>query len=405
VTGSANLLRADHVGGLPRPPWLRERQARFQRGEIGADELERDHRTAVAELVRRQQDIGLGILTDGEITRRNFQESFGGAVTGYDALSYEYPLTVPAAQRKAPGGPDRVPTLRAPSGMAGNGPPVLHRRPAAGRLRLSRNVILEEFRRTSAVAAAASGASGAAGASGDLAVSAPVKVTLIGPDRIAQRFAYESSRDVYPDMDAFLADVVAIERQMIAEVIEAGCRYVQIDEPGYTAYVDQVSLDLMRGRGEDPNQNLTRGIAADNALIAGFPDVTFGVHICRGGGGGRGGDWIHREGSYDAIAERLYGELTFDRFLLEYDSDAAGSFDSLRYMPAGKIAVLGLVSNNGQLETRDYLLRRLDEATRHIPVGSLALCPRCGFGGSNSTEEDIWRKLALIQQVADEVWR
>ncbi len=379
-------LRADHVGGLPRPSWLRVRQAQFQRGEIGAAELEDDHRAAVAELVRRQQDIGLGVVTDGEITRRNFQESFGGAVTGYDALPYEYPLTVAVTGRKARGGTDEVPTVRAPSGMAGNGPPVLHRRPVRERLRLSRTMILEEFRRTAQVA------------------SAPVKVTLIGPDRIAQRFAHESSRHVYPDMDAFLADVVAIERQMIAEVIAAGCRYVQIDEPGYTAYVDQVSLDVMRGRGEDPDQNLARGIAADNALIAGFPGVTFAVHICRGGGGGRGGDWIHREGSYDAVAERLYGELDFDRFLLEYDSAAAGGFDSLRYMPAGKIAVLGLVSNNGQLETRDYLRRRLDEATRHIPVGQVGLCPRCGFGGSNSTEEVIWGKLALIQQLAGEAW-
>ena len=381
-------LRADHVGGLPRPAWLRERQAAFQRGELSAAELADDHRAAVAELVRRQEDIGLGILTDGEVARRNFQESFGGAVAGYDALPYEYPRTVPAAARKPKrGSPDAVPTVRAPSGMASNGPAVLHRRPAAERLQLARNVILEEYLRASAVA------------------STPVKVTLIGPDRIAQRFAHERSRDVYPDMDAFLADVVAIERQMIAEVVEAGCRYVQIDEPGYTAYVDQVSLDVMRGRGEDPERNLARGIAADNALIAGFPGVTFAVHVCRGGGGGRGGDWIHREGSYDAIAERLYGELGFPRFLLEYDSDAAGSFDSLRHMPAGKIAVLGLVSNHSEVETRDYLRRRLDEASRHIPIERVALCPRCGFGASNAADGVVWRKLALIRDVADETWR
>lgn len=387
MTTDLDLLRADHVGGLPRPAWLRDRQAEFQRGEISAARLAEDHRTAVAALVRRQEDIGLGVLTDGEITRRNFQESFGGAVTGYDAKPYEYPRApVRPAMRKDRGDPESLPSVRAPSGMPSDGPPVLHRRPAAERLRLSRNVILEEFLRASAVA------------------SAPVKVTLIGPDRIAQRFAHEDSTDVYPDPDAFLADVVAIERQMIAEVVAAGCRYVQIDEPGFTAYVDQVSLDLMRGRGEDPDQNLARGIAADNALIAGFPGVTFAVHICRGGGGGRGGDWIHREGSYDPIAERLYGGLDFGRFLLEYDSDAAGSFDSLRYLPAGKIAVLGLVSNNGGLETRDYLRRRLDEATRFIPVGQVAICPRCGFGASNSTEDVIWRKLALISEVADETW-
>lgn len=384
-----DLLRADHVGGLYRPVWLRERQAQFQRGEISAEALEQDHRTAIAGLVRRQEEIGLGIVTDGELARRNFQESFGGSVTGYDALPYEYPLTPESPESTTPPGrdPDAVPTVRAPSGMADNGPPVLHRRPAAERLRLTRNVILEEYRRTSSLAAA------------------PVKVTLTGPDRIAQRFAHENSRHVYPDTDAFVSDVVAIERQMIAEVIAAGCRYIQIDEPGYTAYVDQISLDAMRSRGEDPELNLARGIAADNALLEGFSGVTFGLHICRGGGGGRGGNWIHREGSYDAIAERLYSQLNYDRFLLEYDSDAAGSFDSLRYMPAGKIAVLGLVSNHGQVESRDYLRRRLDEATRHVPLEQAALCPRCGFSYSNSTEEIIWRKLALIQEVASEVWR
>src|SRR5262249_11926722 len=148
--------------------------------------------------------------------------------------------------------------------------------------------------------------------------------TLIGPDRISQRFEYETSHDVYADMDEFLADVVAIERQMISEVIDAGCRYIQIDEPGYTAYVDPPLLERMQARGEDPSQNMLRSIAAENALIAGFPGVTFAVHICRGNGGGRGGPGWHREGAYEAIAEELFTQLNFDRFLLEYDSDAAG---------------------------------------------------------------------------------
>src|SRR5262249_47054595 len=145
--------------------------------------------------------------------------------------------------------------------------------------------------------------------------SRPVKLTLIGPDRISQRFAYEDSRHVYADMDAFLADVVAIQRQMISEVVAAGCRYIQIDEPGYTAYVDPPLLERMRARGEDPHQNMRRSIAADNAVIADFPGVTLAVHICRGGGGGRGGPGWHREGSYDAIAEELFSELRFNRFL------------------------------------------------------------------------------------------
>lgn len=383
-TEDLRLVRCDQVGALPRPLWLVERQAAFERGEIGAEALEDDHRRAVAGLVARQQDVGVPVLTDGEVSRRNFQESFGGAVTGFDALPYRYALGV--HQPGVLGSTDAVPTIRAPSGMAENGPAVLHRRPVSDRLRLSRNVILEEYLRCSSFAAA------------------PVKVTLIGPDRISQRFAHEASRSVYADIDAFLEDVVAIEREMIAAVVDAGCRYVQIDEPGYTAYVDEPSLELMRRRGEDPAQNLSRSIRADNALISGFPGVTFAVHICRGAGGGRGGSWFHRQGSYDAIAEQLYGELAFHRFLLEYDSEAAGGFESLRYMTGEKVAVLGLVSNHGAVETREYVEARLEQATRFVPVERTAVCPRCGFSGGSGDEAEVWGKLAVLREVSERVW-
>lgn len=379
-------IRTDHIGGLPRPTGLRERQAAFERGEVSAEELELSHREAVQALVSHQEELGLAILTDGEVTRRNFQESFGGAVSGFDSLPYRYPVE-PATQPTGEGSnPNAVASERSASGMPENGPAILHRRPATARLKLVRNVILEEYLRTTSFA------------------STPVKVTLIGPDRISQRFAHEDSRGVYTDMDEFLADVVAIEREMISAAVEAGCRYVQIDEPGFTAYVDQMSLDMMRSRGEDPDQNLARGIAAENALMAGFPDVTFAVHICRGGGGGRGGRAFHREGHYDPIAERLYSEIDCDRFLLEYDSDAAGGFESLRYMPSDKIAVLGLVSNHGEVETKEYLKARLEEASHFIPLEQSAICPRCGFGGSGRDADIVWGKLALLQEVAEETW-
>jgi 5-methyltetrahydropteroyltriglutamate--homocysteine methyltransferase len=160
----------------------------------------------------------------------------------------------------------------------------------------------------------------------------------------------------------------------------------------------------MRARGEDPKENMRRSIRADNAVIAGFTGVTFAVHTCRGGGGGRGGPGWHREGSYDAIAEELFNELQFDRFLLEYDSDAAGSFDALRFMPKGKMAVLGLASNHGEPETAGYLKQRLDEASRVLPLEQLALCPRCGMSNID-TEEHQWGKLRVLQEVADSVWR
>jgi 5-methyltetrahydropteroyltriglutamate--homocysteine methyltransferase len=204
-------------------------------------------------------------------------------------------------------------------------------------------------------------------------------------------------------MDAFMDDVVAIERQMIAEVVAAGCRYVQIDEPGFTAYVDPPILAQMRARGEDPMANLERSIRADNAIIAGFPGVTFGVHICRGGSGGRGGAGAHREGTYDAVAEPLFGQLACDRFLLEYDSDAAGTFDAIRFIPKDKMAVLGLLSNHGpEIETADYLKRRLDEASQFLPLDQVALCPRCGMRGAGEAAQ--WAKFEVMQEVAHEIW-
>lgn len=385
-----NTIRTDHTGGLRHPEWLLELYGRFGAGTASAEELRAGQDRAVREVIARQETLGLPVVNDGEFRRiGGFQDSFGGAVTGFDDIPYGARWAERSAEdrlRFSPvpeSGPRRIETgLSAPRGQ---GRAIYNRLPAKERLQLARNLILEEYQLASAVA------------------SRPVKVTLIGPDRISQRFAYESSRDVYPDVDAFLEDVVAIERQMIAEVVAAGCRYVQIDEPGYTAYVDPPLLAQMRARGEDPMANLDRSIRADNAIIAGFPGVTFGVHICRGGSGGRGGAGAHREGTYDAIAERLFGQLNFDRFLLEYDSEAAGSFDAIRFLPRGKMAVLGLVSNNGvEVESADYLKGRLEEAARFRDLAEVALCPRCGM--RSLTEDVQWAKLGVIQHVARDVW-
>jgi 5-methyltetrahydropteroyltriglutamate--homocysteine methyltransferase len=265
------------------------------------------------------------------------------------------------------------------------------------RLRLIRNVPLEEYRYSSQIAAR------------------PVKVTVLSPDRISQRFDWQNSTSVYRDMDAFMADVVAITRQIICELVQAGCRYIQIDAPGYTAYVDKVSLERMRSRGEDPAKNMERSIAADNAVIAGFDDVTFGIHLCKGNprtidpATGKVMPQWHREGHYDAIAERLFSQLKHDRILLEYDDERSGGFSPLRFVPKGTIAVLGLVTTKrADLESLDLLRRRIDEATKHLPAAQLALSPQCGFGGLDSIsipEEDQWRKLERILETARLVWR
>jgi 5-methyltetrahydropteroyltriglutamate--homocysteine methyltransferase len=380
-----HTVRSDHTGALRMPDWLRDQYVEHYEGRINDADLQKAQERAVSEVIRHQEQIGLPVVTDGEFLRfAGFQQSFGGAVSGFDAQPY-----VPrrrSASREArtavaePRAPHRIET-----GVSGPGTAIYNRLPVKDRLKLEHNVLADEYALASRLA------------------SHPVKLTLTGPDRISQRFEYENSRHVYSDMDTFLADVVAIERQMIAEVVAAGCRYIQIDEPGYTAYVDPPLLERMHARGEDPRANMTRSIAADNALITGFPDVTFAVHICRGNSGGRGGPGWHREGTYDAIAEQLYSELDFDRFLLEYDSDAAGTFDSLRFMPSNKVAVLGLVSNHSEVESPDYLKDRLSEASRILPLDQLALCPRCGMG-SAPDEEHQWGKLHVIQEVAQEVW-
>jgi 5-methyltetrahydropteroyltriglutamate--homocysteine methyltransferase len=368
---------------------LKEAFARYDRGQMRSDELRRAQDEAIRAVIAGQQAHGLPVVTDGEFRRHSFQESFSEAVSGFDAprsvgLYYE--------QRRL----NRNPLERAEQDFDEQGPAIITRRPAAERLKLARNVPLEEFRFTQSAA------------------RKPVKVTLIGPDRVAQRFKWEASKHLYRDLDDFVADVVAIERQMIKELVEAGCKYIQIDAPGYTAYVDQVSLDRMRSRGEDPQRNLERSIEADNAIIGGFPDVTFGIHICRGNArtidpktGKLVPQW-HREGHYDAIAERLFATLKHHRLLLEYDSERAGGFEPLRLVPKDKVVVLGLVTTkSSDLESIEELKRRIDQAARYLPLEQLALSPQCGFGGIDSkmmSEDEMWRKFDRIVGTANQVW-
>jgi len=330
--------------------------------------------------VRLQESIGLDVVSDGEMRRLNFQDSFGAAVEGYDASA----STLQAYTRRVEGG---TALRRWEVPLHEKGTAISHRRPVTSRLKLAKNVPLEEYQFVAGVA------------------KTPAKVSLIGPDRISQRFDHENSKAVYPDMDAFMADVVAIERAIISSVVKAGCRYVHIDAPGYTAYVDAPSMDQMRARGEDPMANFARSLKADAAVIANFPGVTFGIHLCRGN---QRSMW-HREGSYDAIAERLFTQLPHDRFLLEYDSPRAGSFAPLRFMPKGKVAVLGLVSTKvPELEAVDALKRRIDEAAKVLPLDQLAISPQCGFAsdvvGNLITPDDQKRKLERVVETARQVW-
>jgi 5-methyltetrahydropteroyltriglutamate--homocysteine methyltransferase len=302
-------------------------------------------------------------------------------VEGYDAAK----STLHVYERRVEGAaPGRRWDIRE---MHDVGTAVSHRRSAKARLTLSHNVPLEEYRFVAQVA------------------RKPAKVSLIGPDRISQRFAYENSTAVYRDMDDFVGDVVAIERQIVASLAEAGCRYVQIDAPGFTAYVDPPSREQMRARGEDPEQNFAHSLRAEAAVAANFPGMTFGIHLCRGN---QRSMW-HREGAYDAIAERLFNELPHQRFLLEYDTARAGSFEPLRLVPKGRVVVLGLVSTKGpELESLDTLRHRIDEASKFLPLDQLAISPQCGFAsdvvGNLLGPDDQKRKLERVVETARAVW-
>lgn len=382
-------LRVDQNGSLAAPKGLQDAFRRHADNEISDSELQTAQDRAIRKVIAKQEAIGFPVVSDGEFRRRNFQESFSNAVVGFDVPVDAARLT----EWQEPNNPQH----RTEQNFNAPGPALTTRRAAVERLRLVRNVVLEEYKFSASVA------------------KNPVKVSLIGPDRIAQRFAWERSQSVYKDLDEFVTDVVAIERQIIKELVEAGCRYVHIDAPGFTAYVDQLSLDRMRARGEDPERNLQRGIEAENAIIAGFDGVVFGLHICRGNP--RGVDsatgkvmpqW-HREGTYDSIAEQLFNGLKHDRLLLEYDTERAGDFSPLRFFPKDKIAVLGLVTTkSAEIENLDELKRRIAEAIRYLPAEQLALSPQCGFSsgvGAIQLDEEIqWRKFERILETAQAVW-
>jgi 5-methyltetrahydropteroyltriglutamate--homocysteine methyltransferase len=372
-----NSLRVDQIGSLLRPAKLKEVFAKYGRGEASDEELRRAQDEAIRDVVAKQEKHNLPIVTDGEFRRTSFMESFS-LVAGVE----EWQTGVKTYHQVLA----RTDTDEALS-HRGQDPILLNRKRVSKRLRLVRNGLLDDYQFTQSI------------------TNRLVKVTLIGPDRITQCFDSESSRSVYPTVDEFLADVVSVERMMIAQLTEAGCRYVGIDGPGYTAYVDGPSIDAMRSRGENPEANMERSIKADNEVIANFPGVTFGIHICRGN---RQSMW-HREGTYDAIAEPLFNGLDHQRLLLEYDTERAGSFEPLRFVPKGKIAVLGLITTKvGRVESVDELRRKIDEASRYLPIEQLALSPQCGFASSISgnllSEDEQFRKFDVMLDTAAKVW-
>ncbi len=375
---SLKRLRVDNVGSMLRPEELRAAFVKHAEGLLADSELSAAQDAAIAALIAHQERIGFPVIVDGEFRRTGYLASFSEIAGAEDWLSRwtarrlhrEQPVTAGPVRGFDPVHSDDL------------------RNPARARLRLIRNHPLSEWTFTQAH------------------TDRPSKVTLIGPDRVSTLHHLGHPDDVYTDADEFIADVVSVEREMVGQLVDAGCRYIHIDEPGFTAYADEASIEVLRGRGEDPIRNMERSVAANNDLIAGFPDdVVFGVHLCRGN---RESQW-HREGTYDAIAEAVLGELRYDRLMLEYDSDRAGGFEPLRFVRDDAVVVLGLLTTKtGALENPDELKRRIAEASAYVPVERLALSTQCGFAsgisGNLIAADDQWRKLELILTVARDVW-
>lgn len=370
--------RVDHVGSLLRPESLKDAFLARGRGELSQVELHRRQDAAISEVISNQVDRGLPIVTDGEFRRLNWQVSFS-EVEGWEQWSGAWAATLANPSLR---GPHEKANTKADNAV------VTYGVPATGKLKLVDSFPQREWSFASSL------------------TGAPVKAMIMGPDRVAQMCHVEESAPYYMSRQEFLDDVVSVHNQIVGGLVEAGCPYVQLDEPSYTGYVDPESLEHMRARGQDPLANLEAAVAASNGAIAGYQGrAVFGLHICHGN---RASMW-HREGHYDGIAEAVFGGLDFDRLLLEYDTERAGGFEPLRFVPKGKTVVLGLVTTKaGRVETEEELVARIEEASQFIDTDQLAISPQCGFAsgmsGNDLTVDEQWRKLNVIQAVAQKVW-
>jgi 5-methyltetrahydropteroyltriglutamate--homocysteine methyltransferase len=373
--------RVDQVGSLLRPPEVLEAHAAYHQGTIPLEQLRQIEDTAILTALRLQQEVGLDIFTDGEYRRGGWASDFTDAVEGY--VPGPPPVTM---EWRLGAGEPRSPTQ---GGITSQGVGA-GSRVVGEKLRQKRRMTAHE--------------------SGFLKEHAPgpYKVTLPAASYIVARGFKPGITDaVYPTRAALLADVGAIIKAEIEALIAEGVPYIQIDNPHYPDYVDENKRAQWSAMGIDPDQALDEDVAADNACLQGLnrAGVTLAMHLCRGNGRSA---W-HTSGGYDRIAGKVFGGIDVDAWLLEYDSDRAGTFEPLRVMPNGKTVVLGLVTTKvGTLESQDDILRRIDEASKIVAAENLALSPQCGFAsvaeGNLLSWDDQRRKLELVVDTARKAW-
>jgi 5-methyltetrahydropteroyltriglutamate--homocysteine methyltransferase len=357
-------FRAETVGSFLRPDYLMKARGDFADGRISASALRDIEDRAIREVVRFQEDLGFAIVTDGEFRRENWWIDFIAKLKGVEISAGS---TAAAFDQNYV--PKNVHTVR--------------------KLRADEPIVVSDYRFVAS------------------ATNRAAKVTIPSPTRMHFHGGRHAvSKEAYPDIEEFFADIARIYQHEITRLEDAGCRYVQIDDPLLTYFLPPKLPAVVVADGEDPDRRLARYLELVNQCIATRRAGTvIGIHLCRGNARS---EWIS-EGTYEGIAEQCFGTLAVDRYLLEFDDPRSGSFEPLRFMPKDKHVVLGLITTKTPaLENKDAVKRRIDDATRFIALDRLAVSPQCGFAsvveGNKITAADQRAKLELVIDIAREVW-
>jgi 5-methyltetrahydropteroyltriglutamate--homocysteine methyltransferase len=364
-------FRADQVGSLIRPDNVRAARKSFEAGQLSEAELTKIQQAAIPGIVKLQEELGFKGVTDGEYNRGGWQRDF--------LLSFENVELVPS----------KVPVrFHNSEGVVLQQPPTMA---ITGKLSRRKPIFVDDFKFLTSVVSSKS----------------TPKITIPSPTLLHFRGGRDAIDKVaYPTIEEFYVDLARIYREEIADLAAAGCRYLQIDETNLAYLCDPTLRDHARSLGEDPDQLLRTYAKLLNDVIAGKPDdMTICMHLCRGN---YGGAWV-AEGGYEPVAEVLLADVNVDGYFMEFDSDRAGGFQPLRFLPKGKTVVLGLITTkSGALETSESIKARINEAAKVLPLDQLALSPQCGFasgieGMAMSIDQQI-AKLKLVVEVARDVW-
>jgi 5-methyltetrahydropteroyltriglutamate--homocysteine methyltransferase len=365
---AAPPFRADHVGSFLRPKFLLDAREQFHTGAIDATRLRAVEDEAIRGIVKFQEDLGLRGVTDGEFRRTYFHIDF---LTQLEGVETKGGIHVKFHSAK---------------GEVDFEPPVMH---VTDKVRHTKPIQRADFQFLKSV------------------TTRTPKVTIPSPTMLHFRGGRGAiSQDAYPDLEQFYADVAAGYADELKSLGAAGCTYVQLDDTNLAYLCDEKMREGARQRGDDPNELPRRYAKLINAAIADRPSgMTVCVHLCRGNFKSA---WA-AEGGYEPVAEVLFNELAVDGYFLEYDDARSGDFAPLRYVPKGKTVVLGLVSTKvGQLESKDTLKRRIDEAAKFAPIEQMCVSPQCGFSstvhGNEIAVESQASKLRLVVETAREVW-